>query len=256
MKSNIVAPTQWPPLLAQCTNGARVVIALQAGSGSWRSVVDVRPSVQLIADRMTITATDIASGDGSPIDFANAIHRIAVRAFLDYRRTDTAEPTRTGKYRLTLFDPADNEIGSQRGKFHRRDFVDIDDDDEVETISGDMNDASIKIVHATNKLLADTALRLSDANLKFAALCEESAIKQRNSVIEYSKGAMEVTEKALGIHQKASELQVAAVTNAMAAEQGRSFWESPAGVVMGDKLVGFLDIGAMALMKYLEKKMA
>lgn len=213
----------------------RVIVALSAGRGSHKPILDLIPRVQFIeigeSEQLQIDAPGVLGGD--VVDFAGSIYGDAIDHFLESRQAAGSLYLRKARLRLQVFDGS--RVISQHGsivlrKAFAEDGVDVSDDEDS------------KPEGRALKLLVEHTKQLQSSMVKMLA----DAAADREAMIEYAKGAMQITVDA-------GDMRAAMLAEMVETAEERArggFWETPAGEALASTLVGNVGV-AMELLKML-----
>ena len=207
-------PDAWVSILREVGDceRPRLLVSLSVGRGSYRTILDLSPGVS----RVDVGGTEVHTlhlGDDYPpasvLDSAAALYSDAAGIFLDTRRAAGSAYCRVGRLRLQLLD-GDAERQQTSHGIAREAFG---ADDLSEGPAAPNNDA-LKVLENHSKTVGSQFITLA----KQAA---DAARQEREGILEYARGALELTKEA-------GEYRAAALAALAEAERG-SFLESPAG---------------------------
>lgn len=270
MEAYLQPPSDWIESLASIVHGWRVTLAIKFGRSSYQVILDGRVSRQdvMVADpgeeieqaepSQSSFYVDGIDSDGSALDLARKIFGLAAQTILDHRGRD-GMPPRSGQVQLTTYDARDRQQ-TQIARTHRREEFTDDFDLAADEKPGDDDEGSdrrermdaMKIIHATNKLLADQTNRTMQQNLALVGVSLRAEVQQRESVTSFMKGAMELI-------QGAATMQVGAAMELAEAEKAKAegaFWYSPVGEAVGGQIGEAISVGLELLKLILAGKKA
>lgn len=220
-------PDEWVEILMKLPQLElpRVVVAMSAGRGSYKPIIDVKPKVTRVVrdegnEQRDVVTVHLAEDyvDGDCRDAAETLYAEACAKFLDTRRGDGSNFVRQGRLRLQLFEGA-SEVGSHSLEVAREAFGVMDDIVQLGTNTAD----------SVLRVIADHSKTVGQQFLALAKQQGEQATSERAGILDYARGALELTKEA-GEYRAAAALQLAEGANG-------GFWSSESGTMLTVTLV-------------------
>lgn len=237
-------PDEWIEILLKLPDleRPRIIVSLSAGRGGYKGIIDTTPEVSRVVSDEGDPAKDIITVHlgadfvpGDCRDAAETLYSEACKTFLEARRADGSSFIRSGRIRLQLFE-GQTETGVHALEVTREAFGETDD--VVVQSSGAAGDAL--------RIVADHSKNVGSQFISLSRLAGEQAAAERSGVLEYARGALELTKEA-------GEIRAAAMAQ-LASATDNGFMHTEAGQALAFVMIEQIPRGFDLLDKFLDVK--
>lgn len=186
-------PDDWVIALARVPdlNEPRLVVSLSAGRAAYKPLIDVRPTVTRVeVDGAEVVSLDLAEyQSGDAFDVATSIYADVCAQFLAMRRADGAAHVRSGRIRLQVLDGTTEIVQHSHGVAREAFDVDASELHEFQPSGapGIQTDAL--------RVMADHSRMVTQSFLTLAKQTNDNLAREREGVLTYTKGAIEVIQE-------------------------------------------------------------